>query len=127
MSNMKQISDKITLIPLSNITAQYKQQISLSDESKNLTYTSESPVKWSQSADDSDSGLKYDISHTSVCKNPEILHYNNKNIVACMYTMHRNKVYVGTIQIPAKVIVTPYEKGLYEVTITVSLPYPIDF
>lgn len=123
---MKQISDKITLIPLSNITAQYKQSISIKDEGKNYTYTSSSPVQFSQVPDSSASGLKYDITHTSVCQKNGVMLYNNQNIVARMTLMNRDRVYVGTLDIPAKVTITPYEKGLYKVEIKVSLPYPLD-
>lgn len=52
--------------------------------------------------------------------------YNNQNIVARMTLMNRDRVYVGTLDIPAKVTITPYEKGLYKVEIKVSLPYPLD-
>ncbi len=124
---MKQISDKITLIPLGNIRAQYKQSISIKDESENYTYTSSSPVKYTQSCSESESGLKYEIIHTSVCNSSDILRYNNKNIVAKMVLMDRSYVYIGTLDIPSKVLITPFEKNLYKVEIKVSLPYPLDF
>ncbi|MBE6224136.1 MAG: hypothetical protein E7122_02745 [Bacteroidales bacterium] len=124
---MKQISDKITLIPLSNINAQYKQSISIKDENRNYSYTSSSPVQFSQIPDSSSSGLKYDITHTSICPKEGVMLYNNQNIVARMTLMNRDRVYVGTLDIPAKVTITPYEKGLYnKVEIKVSLPYPLD-
>ena len=123
---MKQISDKITLLPLSNINAQYKQGISIKDESKNYTYTSSSPIKFTQSPSESEHGLKYNITHTSVCNKSDVMLYNNRNIVARMTLMNRDVCYIGTLDIPAKVVVTPYEKNMYKVEITVSLPYPLD-
>lgn len=123
---MKQISDKITLIPLSNITAQYKQSISIKDESRNYSYISSSPVKFSQSPEESQSGVKYNIVHTSVCNRQGVMLYNHKNVVARMTLMDRNHLYIGTLDIPAKVLVTPHEKDLYSVEVKVSLPYPLD-
>ena len=123
---MKQISDKITLIPLSNINAQYKQSISIQDEGANFTYTSCSPVQFSQSPDSSPAGLKYDITHTSVCNKAQVLPFNNKNVVVRVVLMNRTNVYIGTLDIPAKVVVTPHQGDLYKVEIKVSLPYPLD-
>ena len=123
---MKQISDRISLIPLSNIKAQYKQSISLKDESKNYSYTSHSPVQFSQTPDSSNAGLKYEITHTSICNQQEVMAFNNKRIVARMTLMDRSVIYIGTLDTPAKVIITPYEGNLYKVEITVWLPYPLD-
>lgn len=123
---MKQISDKITLIPLSNITAQYRQSISIKDESSNYSYISYSPVQFSQTPEESQSGLKYNLTHTSVCNKQGVMLYNNKRVVARITLMNRDNVYLGSLDIPAKVIVTPYEKALYKVDIKVSLPYPLD-
>ena len=123
---MKKISDKISIIPLSNIKAQYKQSISINNEVSNFTYTSCSPIQFSQNSDDTDSGLKYNITHISVCNKPEVMVYNNKKAVARMYMMNRDTVYIGTIDIPCRVIVTPAQGSLYKVEIKVSLPYPLD-
>lgn len=123
---MKQISDKITIIPLSNINAQYKQSISIKKETNNYSYISASPVQFSQVPDSSSSGIKYDITHTSVCNQQGVMLYNQKNIVARMTLMNRDNIYIGTLDIPAKIIITPYEKDLYKVEIKVSLPYPLD-
>jgi hypothetical protein len=123
---MKKISDKISLIPLSNINAQYKQSISIKDESSNFTYTSCSSVQFSQDPDDTEAGLKYNITHVSVCNRQEIMAYNNKKVVARMYMMNRDTCYMGTTDVPAKVIVTPAQGTLYKVEIKVSLPYPLD-
>lgn len=123
---MKKISDKISLIPLSNIKAQYRQSISINDEASNFTYTSCSTVQFSQDPEDTDSGLKYNITHTSVCNKQEVMAYNNKKAVARMFLMNRDTVYIGTTDIPCRVIVTPAQGSLYKVEIKVSLPYPLD-
>ncbi len=125
-SFMKQISDKITLIPLSNIKAQYKQSISIKDENSNYSYISCSPVQFAQVPNNSSSGIKFDITHSSVCNKQGVMLYHNKNIVARMTLMNRDNVYIGTLDIPAKVTITPYEGNLYKVEIQVSLPYPLD-
>lgn len=122
---MKQISDKITLISLSNINAQYKQSISIKDETCNFSYVSLSPVQFNQSPDESESGIKYDITHISVCNKQGVMQYNNKYIVARITLMNRDILYMGTKDIPAKVIITPYQKELYRVEVKVSLPYPL--
>lgn len=123
---MKKISDKISIIPLSNIKGQYKQSISIKDEKMNYTYTSCTEVQFIQTPDKSQSGIKYDITHTSVCNKQGIMLYNNKYVVARMWMMNRTNTYIGTLDIPAKVLVTPFQGDLYKVEITVSLPYPLD-
>ena len=122
---MQRLSDKISIIPVGCISTQYKNSIILSDESKIFSFLSSSEISFSQEEVTSPSGLKYDISHESVCKQSEIMRYNNTLVVAKLYCMDDTIRFIGTKSSPARIIVTPYQGGLYRVKVSASLPFPV--
>lgn len=122
---MQRLSDKISIIPVGCISAQYKNSIILSDEAKVLTYLSTSEISFSQDDFEDTSGLKYEILHESVCNLAEIMRYNNTLVVGRVYLMDGSVRYIGTKSMPARITVTPHQGEFYRVKVSASLPYPV--
>lgn len=124
---MKQISDRIILVPIMNIQSQWRDSITFTDSSKNYKFTSCQAVTINQEPERSEAGLLYNCSIIAIAQaDRQLMLYNNSRIVVILTMMDRTIRTVGSKDVPAIIIITPAE-GLYKISITAKLLEPIIF
>lgn len=113
---MKQISNIVKLIPLTNVTSIYGNSYVLGNEAKVLKFTSTQDVDFKQEPNTEDFGQSYEQTFKAVAPAGAIgiMEFNNNKAIVVLALTGGTERVIGDKDVPCRIIITPYS-GKYVV------------